>query len=238
MAESQRICSVDGCGNKSIARRWCRKHYMRWKRSGSTDDPKPKPTKYSATCKVEGCDGDAHKPGTALGYCQAHYCRFKRHGDPHGGISSKGGSFRFLTEHLGYEGSDCISFPGQIGRGSIVLDGQRMNLGRAMAFLAFGPPPRGHIVCHSCRGGEDGCVNPNHLRWDTPKANMEDRNKDGTSNRGNRHWNNRYTEAQVRSFKMMLKSGQTLHEAADECGIRHHYAARIKSGDRWTWLEV
>lgn len=33
MAKSP-ICSIHGCGNQSVARGWCSKHYQRWQRNG------------------------------------------------------------------------------------------------------------------------------------------------------------------------------------------------------------
>ena len=31
---TQQVCSIEGCGNKPLARTWCSKHYYRWKRTG------------------------------------------------------------------------------------------------------------------------------------------------------------------------------------------------------------
>lgn len=31
---AQRTCSIDDCDDRLLARSWCRKHYMRWKRHG------------------------------------------------------------------------------------------------------------------------------------------------------------------------------------------------------------
>lgn len=33
MAKTNRICSVEGCGNRHYSRGWCRKHYSRWQRN-------------------------------------------------------------------------------------------------------------------------------------------------------------------------------------------------------------
>jgi len=34
------------------------------------------------TCAVDGCNGDAAKPGSGRGWCGKHYQRFRKHGDP------------------------------------------------------------------------------------------------------------------------------------------------------------
>lgn len=33
------MCTVDGCNKSTVGRGWCRMHYMRWNRTGTTDDP-------------------------------------------------------------------------------------------------------------------------------------------------------------------------------------------------------
>jgi 5-methylcytosine-specific restriction endonuclease McrA len=70
-------CSIPGCEASRVARGWCRKHYYRWKRTGTTDDPPPPPE----GCSVEGCEA----PHAAHGYCNKHAARYRIHGDPLGG---------------------------------------------------------------------------------------------------------------------------------------------------------
>ena len=44
----QRICSIDECNNPAIAHGWCGKHYMRWRRTDTTDlIPKKKKSRYN-----------------------------------------------------------------------------------------------------------------------------------------------------------------------------------------------
>lgn len=38
------ICGVEGCGGRRLARGWCSKHYMRWRRTGSTEGSQRVPT--------------------------------------------------------------------------------------------------------------------------------------------------------------------------------------------------
>lgn len=237
MADSKRICSAEGCDKHVVGRGVCRKHYGRLLRTGTTDLIE-RQRKYHR-CAVDGCDGDPNKPGTALGYCQAHYYRFKRHGDPLAGAARPGERLQWLREHANFSGVDCLIFPYRSAndRGRATLDGQQMNASRAMCWLAHGEPPTAeHYACQNCRGGDDGCVNPRHLRWDTPAANQADRIKDETSNRGSRHGLAKLTERQVRRFRR-LSDEVGVESAANECGISLRYARRIARGARWAWLE-
>lgn len=40
-------CSIEGCEREPTARGWCRRHYQRWFRHGSTDLPQPRDPTYS-----------------------------------------------------------------------------------------------------------------------------------------------------------------------------------------------
>jgi hypothetical protein len=60
-------CSVEGCDRDTERRGMCNRHYLRWKRNGTTTIP----------CSVEGCANDH----AAQGYCNMHYKRLQRHGD-------------------------------------------------------------------------------------------------------------------------------------------------------------
>lgn len=42
------------------------------------------------TCSIDGCEGCADVPGTARGWCQRHYNRWQRHGDPLGLLGRHG----------------------------------------------------------------------------------------------------------------------------------------------------
>jgi hypothetical protein len=61
-------------------------------------------------CKVEGDGEQCAEPVKALGYCQVHYARYRRHGDP-GGLESQAGQ-RHRSQ---YEGVPC----------KVIVDGQR-----------------------------------------------------------------------------------------------------------------
>lgn len=70
---SDKICSVESCERKHVARGYCTLHYER-SRSGIPFDQPLRPVMPNRGCLVPDC-GNRHK---AKGYCQAHYYRFTR----------------------------------------------------------------------------------------------------------------------------------------------------------------
>lgn len=71
-----RDCRVPGCGPHPIkGRDLCSRHYYRERAYG---DALRAPSRQAPTCKVEDCQGVT----CAKGYCQMHYLRAKKHGDP------------------------------------------------------------------------------------------------------------------------------------------------------------
>lgn len=78
----QNTCAVEDCDGRAVTRGWCKKHYTRWHRHGTTDGPLP------SACKIDGCE----KRAKVRGWCTAHYGRWMRHGDPEGGrVASREG---------------------------------------------------------------------------------------------------------------------------------------------------
>lgn len=74
-------CTVDGCTRADIqAKGWCRMHYHRWRRTGTTGEAgRRQRSKRADHCIVAGCT----KPDKQVGYCTMHAARLRRHGDPH-----------------------------------------------------------------------------------------------------------------------------------------------------------
>jgi hypothetical protein len=102
------ICAIKGCGKPTKGRGWCSMHYIRWQKHGDPEQVtvrakpewpefcvEPACTNKSYTsglcrkhyqasrpdypaCSIEGCT----EPLAARGWCQAHYGRWRHHGDP------------------------------------------------------------------------------------------------------------------------------------------------------------
>jgi hypothetical protein len=97
------------------------------------------------------------------------------------------------------------------------------------AFL--GSPPEKMEACHN-----DGVRTNNrlsNLRWDTRKANHQDKRKHGTYQEGTRANNAKLTVEQV---KQVFFSKATRRQIAKEFGIGKTTVNRIKSGQSWRCL--
>lgn len=80
--------------------------------------------------------------------------------------------------------NQCMIWP--FGRSSwgyayIRLQKRQVRVSRLICTLVHGPAPSPkHHAAHSCGKGSSGCISGNHLRWATPKENIEDQKQHGT----------------------------------------------------------
>ncbi len=71
------ICKVDGCDVRVVSHGLCRKHWMRFQRHGTTDEPKDKwGHRVAHFCSVDGCDRQI----SSNGMCRTHAGRLKNRG--------------------------------------------------------------------------------------------------------------------------------------------------------------
>ena len=192
-------------------------------------------------CGIEGCKKNAHwKTGAARNMCPMHYNRWKKTGDPHGVTTAKGALMQFLTDHLEYDGDDCVLWPfssNSHGRGTIGWGGKISPASRVMCILAHGEPEDAQLqAAHSCGNGHLSCVNPNHLRWATHVENQMDRIEHGTTNRGERCGSSKLTQDQVIEIRMM--AGQRQQKIiAQEFGVSGSTVGDIIHRRTWWWLD-
>jgi hypothetical protein len=84
--QESRLCTIEGCDGRYLAQGRCSKHYTSAVRSGEIVR-KAINVINSGPCPVDGCG----KPKYGGGYCQAHYERFRKYGDPLGSAPKKTG---------------------------------------------------------------------------------------------------------------------------------------------------
>lgn len=128
-------------------------------------------------CSIEGCGA----PHLARGWCDSHYSKWRRSGDPLG-IRKPSESERFWAKvdcdgpipeyapHLG----PCWLWTGAAysqGYGHFVdAEGNHVRAHRWLWVKVIGPIPGGRVMDHLCR--VPACVNPGHLEVVTPGENV------------------------------------------------------------------
>lgn len=191
----------------------------------------------SNPCSVPQCQ----KPARTRGYCNAHYLRLNRHGDPMaGGVPRDGEAWRFAeTLAASCQTNDCVPWPytpATQGYGQVQKDGRRLLAHRLVCELAHGKAPsRKHEATHDCGNGHLGCVNPKHLSWKTHAGNMADKLLHGTSLRGEKHKLAKLTEPDVREIRA-LKGTLLQCEIAEIYGVDPSTISHIWRGKSWGWM--
>lgn len=190
----------------------------------------------SPVCCIANCS----KRHYAKGFCQAHYERSRRHGDPLAGRTAQGEPERFLREVvLPYEGDECILWPfakARNGYGKIAVNSRLHTVSRLVCEDIHGPPPTAtHEAAHSCGKGHLGCVTKKHVLWKTPAENQRDRVAHGTHSRGQRSSTVKLVEAQVTEIRA-LKGRKTVVDIAAEFGVSPMAVSKIQNRKSWSWL--
>ncbi|WP_415395194.1 HNH endonuclease signature motif containing protein [Rhodococcus globerulus] len=148
-------------------------------------------------CSIDECEGRHY----ARGWCEKHYNRWKKHGDPSiclkpqrarrsRGLELVDAFATFKPTPVG----ECLEWPAPLGAdgyGSLRHEGRLLKAHRVAYELRFGHIPDGSEIDHVCRNR--GCVNTNHLRIATHKQNNENHGgpqANNTSGVRGVHWHN------------------------------------------------
>ena len=190
----------------------------------------------SPVCIIDGCG----KGGKLVkGWCDNHYRRWRRHGDPEAGRVSHGEPMRWLMAHADHDGSECLIWPygvSESGYGKIARDERWHNASRIMCEVVYGPPPSpAHQGCHSCGQGHKACVNPRHLYWGSPAENSADQVGHGTRLKGEDIANSKLTEADVIEIRRLALTIPQ-KEIAARFDLSKQQVSKIVKRERWGWL--
>lgn len=223
-----KVCKVDGCDLKAVARGMCNKHYKRWTRLGTTTIVKP-----TEKCIICG------EKTFATFYCGAHYQRIRRYGDP--GALKKTPSrllTGFIEEVVRNPLPDrCVIWPygKSNGYGELMYKGKRWRAHRLSLFLYTGEIPEGmdalHGPCH-----DRACINPHldhGLRWGTHQQNMDDKLRDGIYCHGEDNPMSKLTERQAVAIFLDRRSAESI---SNEFNVSKAAVWDIKRGNNWGWL--
>ena len=180
--------------------------------------------------------GLCEKPACQRGWCQMHYNRWKRHGDPL--ITLNPGLGMTLAErlwsHVDRSGGpdDCWPWTGgalhKFGYGTMGNEKGRPEGSHRIAWkVANGSIPRGMCVRHTC--DNPPCCNPAHLVLGTQADNMADVAARG---RGTTHLA-RLNADQARRIRHEASEGVGPNVLAYRFGVSRQTIIRILSGKTW-----
>jgi hypothetical protein len=183
----------------------------------------------SDLCKTEGCDRSADYRG----FCQKHYNKLRRSGAISIRPTAKPGQpLRWLREHVGYEGEDCLRWPfgsPANGYGQIRIDGKDHAASRVMCQLAHGEAPAdAPHATHRCGNGHLGCVNPRHLRWAPASENMIEMVLHGRSPSA------RLSANDVRAIRS--RADEDRGHLAETFGVSRTTIDAVVTGRSWAWV--
>lgn len=191
----------------------------------------------SRLCSIADCG----KPHYGHGWCENHYRRWKRSGDPLGGKTSRGEAKQFFENVvIPYEGDDCLIWPfarSHSGYGHLGWRGKICIVSRLVCEDRYGPPPSPEYhASHSCGRGHEGCVSRKHLSWKRPEANWADRVIHGTHNRGEQAGRSKLKEDDVRKIRSLLGKTEQ-QELARRFGVSRSVISHIANRRTWAWLD-
>lgn len=97
----------------------------------------------------------------------------------------------------------------------------------------IGPRPVGMQCCHF--DGNRANNRLTNLRWDTHRANMDDRSRHGTQPKlvGERNGMSKLTHAKVQEIREQLAAGQSLQKIASASGVSKSTVFKIRTGKTW-----
>lgn len=205
-----------------------------------------KPTQR--TCSIEGCN----RPHFGRGWCQKHYLRWRRNGDPERLVvqfkSTPGRSIeeRFwekvdkegpVPQHrpelgpcwLWRAGRDKSGY-GQFRKESTVALAHRVSYE-----LEHGPIDSGVLLRHRC--DNPACVNPSHLRPGTQRDNMRDMRSRQRSATGRKNGSVKLTDSDVRQIRLLRQEGRTVTSLAKQFGVSRATVWRVVERKNWQHVE-
>lgn len=174
-------CAVDGCESGGYKTRgYCKRHYARLLRTGEVGAvEKQHAVSYAGMeCAVDDCS----EVPRSLGFCAAHYKRFRRWGDPLGSrpvtdvaerFWGKVNKFGPVPAHRPGLGPCWIWTAGGISKGYGSFDVSKVKkvLAHRWAYQqVYGSITEGLVIDHLCRNRR--CVNPSHLEEVTNEENL------------------------------------------------------------------
>lgn len=133
---------------------------------------------------------------------------------------------------------ECWNFTGckSHGYGAINVRGKRQFAHRLAWIYTYGPIPEGMFVCHKC--DNPACCNPNHLFLGTQDDNMRDASEKLRCHIGEKNYNAKLTEEQVKQIVQLANENMTRKELGQRFGVSRQTINSIINGHDWKYLNI
>lgn len=135
---------------------------------------------------------------------------------------------------------DCWEWRGRTGRGGygiISVAGRNQRASRIAYEMVHGPILPALIICHSC--DNPACVNPMHLRADTPRSNTREMVAKGRNadRRGEKHPMARLAPDDIKAIRSLARIGWTQKAIGARYGIGPGQVGKIVRRENWSHIE-
>lgn len=187
-----------------------------------------KTTMPSKTCHVVDCVNKRH----SREYCNKHYSRWKKFGDPLKGKDRFSSPQQAYAARTTMRESGCLEWSGSTanGYGQLYVDGKLMYAHRFAYIQEHGAIPEGLVIDHMCHNKL--CSNVGHLRAITQGSNSENRiglRSDNTSGYSNVYWHKPtknwmvlVTSKGVQYFGGYFATAEEANVVATEMRLKYH----------------
>lgn len=187
-------------------------------------------------CTLPGC-GQPHLCG---GYCNKHYLRWKRYGDPTAFQHSREAMIAKFWQRV-RKGPYCWEWMGartSYGYGAFYTQslGHPLSLAHRFSYEIHKGSTADGVVRHRCDNPR--CVNPAHLELGTQADNVRDSVERGRNARGEVNGHAKLTEPQVREIKAALATGAKHLDLAKRFTVTRSLITLIANRQRWAHVDL
>lgn len=232
-----KVCSIEDCGRKAVARGFCDKHYRRHRKTNPAHEKNRK-------CSHPGCG----RKYCANGLCSAH-SQQKRLGKPLVPVQIRNNLLLRFWSRVNKDGpvhpilkTKCWLWTGghqPFGHGSFSDKGINIAAHRFSFILFFGEIPKtknplDNCICHKC--DNPPCVNPEHLFLGSNAENLADMRNKGRRAKGEQINASVFADDDVRLIRKRVSAGEGFRALGREFGVSHGAISNIYY--RKTWKHV